>query len=415
MRTNSSMSHNSSRFAVRPVGSRLRRGSALGVIIALLAPLHGCGLLPGENEPLRALYFEDPALGLPPINVKVVSDGGASDTGTSPSPTTLDAGRTTATEPNTSESEPNKTSTASSEEPTSSATSSGNNCPAEANGLVLGGECSVGVGACRRVRLVECVDSELRCPAVELAPAAEVCNGADDDCDGEVDNLPGKCTVAEDGGKHPGVWSCANGERVCDFDPDVTVQEVCNGEDDDYNGLVDEGLLLEYGCSAGVGGCERLGDQVCVDGEYTCDAVADLPRAEQCNGIDDDCDGEVDEQLTLPGTCTAMVATCELAGRYECVAGQVTCVAVAIPEGPEYCNGIDDDCDGEIDDVAVRPCARGLGACQTTGWTRCYQGATYCTLESTIEPQDETCNGIDDDCDGEIDNGDACPTLDGGQ
>lgn len=363
MRIQSSVSHDSFCFKVRPTDSRLLRSSALAVMVTLLVPVHGCGLLPGENKPLRALYFEDPALGLPPIKVNVVPSGEAADAGASPSPTMLDAGRTTATEPNTSESEPNKTSTASSEEPSSSATSSGGNCPAEDNGLVLGDECSVGVGACRRVRLVECVDSELRCPAVEAVPNAEVCNGADDDCDGEVD----------------------------------------------------EDLLVEDECSVGLGACERVGDRVCEEGSYTCSAVAGLPTTEECNGVDDDCDGEVDEQLTLPGECTAMVATCELAGRNECIAGQVTCVAVAIPEGPEYCNGIDDDCDGEIDDVAVRPCALGLGACQTTGWTRCYQGTNYCTIESTIEPQPETCNDIDDDCDGEIDNGDVCPALDGGR
>ncbi|MBN1771676.1 MAG: hypothetical protein JXB32_10470 [Deltaproteobacteria bacterium] len=80
------------------------------------------------------------------------------------------------------------------------------------------------------------------------------------------------------------------------------------------------------------------------------------------------------------------------------------------PDTPESCNGIDDDCDGEVDEDF--PCSVGetvtcTSSCGTAGSGTCTMA---CTLPAATDctPPAETCNGRDDDCDGECDNGFAC-------
>jgi hypothetical protein len=78
------------------------------------------------------------------------------------------------------------------------------------------------------------------------------------------------------------------------------------------------------------------------------------------------------------------------------------------------CDGIDDDCDSLFDeDYAPQPTACGVGACAATGATSCVNGsvADSCT-PGTPAPDDSVCNGIDDDCDGAIDE-DGDPDTDG--
>ena len=69
------------------------------------------------------------------------------------------------------------------------------------------------------------------------------------------------------------------------------------------------------------------------------------------------------------------------------------------------CDGVDDDCDGSIDEDFV-PYATtcGVGACASTGTATCAGGTIHDScMPGTPAASDTTCNGIDDDCDGQID------------
>jgi len=79
--------------------------------------------------------------------------------------------------------------------------------------------------------------------------------------------------------------------------------EVCNNIDDDCNGVVDNGFAVgaAFPCTAGVGSCATTGPQRCSSyGGILCYAVPETPTPEVCNGLDDDCNGVVDDGIVCP-------------------------------------------------------------------------------------------------------------------
>lgn len=123
---------------------------------------------------------------------------------------------------------------------------------------------------------------------------------------------------------------------------------------------------------------------------------APLAVAESCNGLDDDCDGLVDEGQG-GGNCFAG-SEGQCPGSYNC---QGVNGIVCAPTGQqEQCNGIDDDCNGQTDDALIpAPCLGGTtGQCQ--GTTACQGSAGWICLPKLAT---ETCNSSDDDCDGSTD------------
>ncbi len=195
----------------------------------------------------------------------------------------------------------------------------------------------------------------------------ELCNNLDDDCDGAIDeDFPDKNTSCNNGGagacartgvrvcRNDGLGtqcnavavSCVNNRLISGTGADLgPCLETCNNADDDCDGRIDEGL--------------------------TCNCQA---NAEQCNGVDDDCDGTVDEGVTGACSdcclaaccrfdsngvciedCTAYqdVGECDFGDRL-CAGGGFTCVNYEGPQ-PEICDGLDNDCDGSVDDMAICP------------------------------------------------------------
>ncbi|TNE49014.1 MAG: hypothetical protein EP343_14160 [Deltaproteobacteria bacterium] len=142
----------------------------------------------------------------------------------------------------------------------------------------------------------------------DVYPDAETCNGKDDNCDGKTDeSFPDKgkdCTPTGSTGCKEGKWTCVQGSKVCE--PNKPVPETCNQKDDDCDGTVDNGFPLGLTCSAGFGLCRKTGvyTSCATDGKSAvCSAKPDLTQKKSndpCNGFDDDCDGDVDEDGPFP-------------------------------------------------------------------------------------------------------------------
>jgi hypothetical protein len=126
--------------------------------------------------------------------------------------------------------------------------------------------------------------------------------------------------------------------------------------------------------------------------------------AELCNGIDDNCDNSIDNSLFR--ACGTSLGIC-VQGIEQCIGGKwFNCNAT--PVQAEKCDTLDNDCDGETDegcscvDGAVRACGTDIGICRP-GTQSCVKGAWSVCVGSVL-PYSEICeNSLDDDCDGYID------------
>ncbi|MRG94857.1 MopE-related protein [Polyangium spumosum] len=220
-----------------------------------------------------------------------------------------------------------------------------------------GTPCSGGVGACYTPGILKCSGPNVVCTAVPKNPSPEICNNIDDDCNGTVDdnnpesNLP--CNTPFPSICKPGVTNCNAGVLECvgDVAPG-SVPETCNTIDDDCDGQADEGYGTGVDCSDGIGVCQVYGKIVCDGPESTkCSAMANGPGSELCDGMDNDCDGEVDEDLGLGDACTSGLGECQASGVNVCGAqGAVVCSGTAGTPVFEVCfDGLDNDCEGTVD------------------------------------------------------------------
>ena len=216
--------------------------------------------------------------------------------------------------------------------------------------------------------VIACVDGSLVCEDDGDQPdEVELCNGLDDDCDPSTADGASEPTLgaACDGDD---VDLCADGAQVCDAgtlrceDAPAPAPDLCNGVDDDCNPATADGAD-DPGVGAMCDGPDadlcNEGTRSCVGGALVCsDATGDT--ADLCNGIDDDCNPATADGSDDPGVgvrCDGSDADMCLEGASTCGGGVITCGDMT-GDSVETCDGTDEDCDGAIDEGAGCPCTR---------------------------------------------------------
>jgi hypothetical protein len=298
--------------------------------------------------------------------------------------------------------------------------------PPEQTGPCANGEtrfCGTKVGACA-YGTETCVDGQWAGTCEDAVdPVAELCDGDDNDCNGNTDetftDLGLDCSVGMGECARTGNFVCAADGlgATCNADAAMatTMDELCGGHpDEDCDGQQEEGFETEgNACTVGVGICQATGFLTCSMDRTTleCSATPGMAApAEICDGVrDDDCDGNDDNtEFPLLGTaCTVGAPPCTTAGTYQCKADGtgVECVPDSNVGDETLCDGNDEDNDGCPDDgfPLGNSCAVGVGQCRNTGVLICSvdQLGTTCDASPLAGNANELCDYVDDDdCDG---------------
>jgi hypothetical protein len=226
------------------------------------------------------------------------------------------------------------------------------------------------------------------------------------------------CTAGVGQCQKAGIKQCIGNNVVCTATPGQPQPEICDGIDNNCDGAVDEGDPgAGQDCMSGLSGACGPGITICAPGgvQQCVPDVAPGTLAETCNGVDDNCDGTVDDGFSVGQSCSDGIGGCKVDGMIACTPmGGAMCTALAGSPSPEVCNGVDDNCDGTVDEGfdLGGVCSTGKGACQAAGVFACNaMGAVICNAMVGVAMTEICGNAVDEDCDGVLDNG--CVDSDG--
>jgi hypothetical protein len=253
-----------------------------------------------------------------------------------------------------------------------------------ANGLCsnppapAGTSCNATAGQCRGI---DACNGSGTCVDYGFAQNGSSCNDGNactqfDECEsGKCEGSnPVVCAALDqchEAGCDPATGTCVNPAKangtLCIDGNNCTQNDVCTGGTCSGTSPADQACDTgQLGiCAAGTNQCQNEGI-VCVQNQQ--------PQAETCNGVDDNCDGQVDENIpSQPTSCG--VGACARSGETSCVDGQFIDSCTPGAPSADVCNGIDDDCDGQVDEnIPSQPTQCGSGDCAGTGVLTCVNG-----------------------------------------
>ncbi|MCO4747425.1 MAG: hypothetical protein KC912_21675 [Proteobacteria bacterium] len=244
------------------------------------------------------------------------------------------------------------------------------------------------------------------------------CDGLDNDCSGQADDLS-NAPLAD---LQDGV--CTGQNKVCDgsggwIEPDYTgitgfeaTEVSCDGLDNDCSGQADD--------LSGAPAADEQ-DGVCAGASKVCDGsggwiepdyaqLANYAELDDCDGLDNDCDGDADDEGTAQsasnqfGICAGSVQVCD--GSNGWVDPDITQLTGYLEL--DDCDGLDTDCDDDVDDEGtpglasnqVGVCAGAMQVCDgSNGWI----DPDYAAAVQDFEADEISCDALDNDCDGTVD------------
>jgi len=239
----------------------------------------------------------------------------------------------------------------------------------------------------RKSTQIDCVSSAST--NLDGQGTAEICDGIDNNCDGQIDeNLPTETYYADNdmdgyGDLNNVIISCAqptgyvlNNSDCNDTDPTINpnTTEICDGIDNNCDGQIDENLPAEnYYADNDMDGYGDLDDLIISCNQPTgyvlnntdcndSDAMINPDATEICDGVDNNCDGLVDENFTTEnyyadidmdgfGNPDDLIISCTPPTGY--VLNNTDCDdsdAMINPDATEICDGLDNNCDGVVDE-----------------------------------------------------------------
>ena len=181
-----------------------------------------------------------------------------------------------------------------------------------------------------------------------------------------------------------GIQWCTNGSWGACASYTCPVAEGCNLKDDDCDGGTDEESDLGY-TTCGLGECDHTIDN-CVGGVTQVCNPLEGAVSERCDALDNDCDGRTDEVFSIIDWNGGTKYIGEACGTGACAGGTVVCTGDHLGAecstwgsiSSETCNGVDEDCDGQVDENTDSQCADAFN-CTTD---RCTSGACQSTIDN---------------------------------